>query len=84
VLLTGAAGRIGQAAATLEVAEREVRVNSIHPGNIDRRMISDIPMGLGGNEVQFALQVPARRLGIPENIARVVVFLASDESSYMN
>jgi NAD(P)-dependent dehydrogenase (short-subunit alcohol dehydrogenase family) len=71
-------------AAALEVAECGVRVNSIHPGNIDSRMISDIPMGPDGNEDQLASQVPARRLDTPEDIARVVAFLASDESSYLN
>lgn len=70
--------------AALEGAEAGVRVNSIHPGFIDSRMLSDIATRLGGSADGLAQGVPAKRLGTPDEIARGVAFLLSDDSSYMN
>lgn len=66
--------------AALELADHGIRVNSVHPGYIDTPMIRE-PMGdamadsLGG-------QVPLGRLGTVSDIAHLVIYLASDESSY--
>ncbi|MFT7600135.1 MAG: 3alpha(or 20beta)-hydroxysteroid dehydrogenase [Acidimicrobiales bacterium] len=68
------------AAGAIELARNQIRVNSIHPGVIDT------PMVAGGDDVVFDRLVqltPLRRLGEPEEIANVALFLASDESSYM-
>jgi NAD(P)-dependent dehydrogenase (short-subunit alcohol dehydrogenase family) len=70
--------------AALEGAPAGVRVNSVHPGFIQSRMLSDIAERLGGNAEGLAAAVPAGRLGTPDEVARAVAFLASDESSYMN
>jgi len=70
--------------AALEAAPAGVRVNSVHPGFIQSRMLSDIATRLGGDAEGLAAGVPAGRLGTPEEVARAVAFLASDESSYMN
>jgi NAD(P)-dependent dehydrogenase (short-subunit alcohol dehydrogenase family) len=70
--------------AALEAAPHGVRVNMIAPGYIDSRMLSDISAGLGGDLVRLAEHVPDGRLGQPEEVARAVAFLASDESRYMN
>src|SRR6185437_8563404 len=70
--------------AALEAAPHGVRVNMIAPGYIDSRMLSDISQGLGGDLARLAEHVPDGRLGKPEEIARAVAFLASDESRYMN
>ena len=70
--------------AALEGAPFGVRVNSVHPGFIDSRMLSDIATRLGGDAAGLAASVPAGRLGTPEEVAKAVAFLASDESSYMN
>jgi 3alpha(or 20beta)-hydroxysteroid dehydrogenase len=68
------------AAAALELARNNIRVNSIHPGLIDTPMVaSDDPNA--NNKLIRA--TPLRRAGQPEEIARVALFLASDESSYM-
>ncbi len=68
------------AAAALELARNGIRVNSIHPGVIDTPMIaSDDPEAMS----RIVRATPMRRAGQPEEIARVVLFLASDESSYM-
>ncbi|MCB2078157.1 MAG: SDR family oxidoreductase [Novosphingobium sp.] len=70
--------------AALEGAPAGVRVNSVHPGFIDSRMLSDIATRLGGDAAGMAGAVPAGRLGTPDEVAKAVAFLASDESSYMN
>lgn len=70
--------------AALEGAEVGVRVNSVHPGFIESRMLSDIATRLGGSADGLAAGVPAKRLGTPDEIAKGVAFLLSDQSSYMN
>jgi 3alpha(or 20beta)-hydroxysteroid dehydrogenase len=66
------------AAAALELARYKIRVNSIHPGVIDTPMLGDF----ADNE-KLMRSTPMRRMGTPEEIANVALFLASDESSYM-
>jgi NAD(P)-dependent dehydrogenase (short-subunit alcohol dehydrogenase family) len=70
--------------AALEAAPHGVRVNMIAPGYIDSRMLNDVATRLGGDMGSLAAHVPDGRLGKPEEIARGVAFLASDESRYMN
>ncbi len=70
--------------AALEAAPHGVRVNSIHPGFIESRMLTDIATRLGGATADLTARVPAGRLGTADEVARGVAFLASDESSYMN
>lgn len=68
--------------AALELGEHGIRVNSVHPGMIDTRMVRDV---LGGSEVDLSpieRRLALGRLGKPEEIAELVVFLACDESSY--
>jgi 3alpha(or 20beta)-hydroxysteroid dehydrogenase len=69
--------------AALELGPLGIRVNSIHPGGIDT------PMGRGDTEgfedVDTAAvykSLPLGRIGLPIEIARLALFLASDESSY--
>jgi 3alpha(or 20beta)-hydroxysteroid dehydrogenase len=68
--------------AAMELGGRGIRVNSVHPGMIDTPMTrvhgGDAAMEFG------ASKVPMRRVGTPADIAPVYVFLASDESGYMN
>ena len=56
----------------------------IAPGFIESRMLSDIATRLGGDMEDLVAHVPDGRLGQPEEVARAVAFLASDESRYMN
>jgi 3alpha(or 20beta)-hydroxysteroid dehydrogenase len=71
-------------AAALEAAPHGVRVNAVHPGFIESRMLDDIATRLGADSAALAAGVPAGRLGQPDEVARAVAFLASDESRYMN
>jgi 3alpha(or 20beta)-hydroxysteroid dehydrogenase len=68
--------------AAVELGRHKIRVNSVHPGFIDTPMTR--AQGLEGVDVDklFEAGVPLRRAGTPEDIVNMVVFLASDESSY--
>jgi 3alpha(or 20beta)-hydroxysteroid dehydrogenase len=71
-------------AAAMELAPYDIRVNSVHPGFIHTRMGN--PDGVEGArealDTYTGAVVPLRRTGEPEDIAKLVVFLASDDSSY--
>jgi 3alpha(or 20beta)-hydroxysteroid dehydrogenase len=60
----------------LDVAAQGIRVNSIHPGLIETPMIN------GLEDLAEALDIPMHRRAKSEEVAGLVVFLASDESSY--
>ena len=73
--------------AALELAAHGVRVNSVHPGFVDTPMMQRIhaesaPGNPQAIEDALSATVPMRRYGKPEEIARLMLFLASDESSY--
>ena len=73
---------------TVDLKHRKIRVNAVSPGMISTPMLSDQGMGLSEEQVeQFkksALNsVPLGRVGNPDEIAKVVAFLASDDSSYI-
>lgn len=75
--------------AALEVGKRGVRVNAVCPGPIDTRMMRSIErLSNPANPAEVTDQVIARnplgRYGEPEEVARVVAFLGSDEASYVN
>lgn len=67
-------------AAALELAPRNIRVNSVHPGPIDTNMLDVRTREENLKRVQ---QVPMKRLGTKEEIAGLVLFLLSDASLYM-
>ncbi len=61
-----------------------IRINSVHPGYIDGGMFGAMAdtFGVEGLRERFAGKTPMRRLGEPEEIAKGVLFLVSDDSSY--
>ena len=68
--------------AAIELARKGVRVNSIHPGPIDTPMLrGGLPEGTDPVEAMAGV-VPAGRVGTVEDVAAMVAFLLSDESSY--
>ena len=73
-------------AAALEWAPLNIRVNSVHPGFIDTPMVAGaLHASENGNEMRDMLIAahPLARFGVPREIADAVLFLASDESSFM-
>lgn len=60
-----------------EVARLGVRVNVVAPGLIDSEMIKDAPMD------RIKQMIPMGRIGRPEEVAKVVRFLCSDDASYV-
>ena len=69
-------------AMSLELAGLGIRVNTIAPGAIDTPMAASIKTDSKILEATLA-GVPLKRMGKPEEISNAVLFLASDESSYM-
>ena len=82
-----AAVRSFSRAWTLELKDRNIRVNTMSPGPIDTPSLATTtgltPEQAEQAAAQFASQVPMGRRGQPEEIAAAVTFLASDESSYI-
>lgn len=68
-------------AAAVELAKDSIRVNSVHPGIIETPMIQQA-LDAGARQM-FEAGTPLPRLGKPEDIAYGVMYLASDESSFV-
>jgi len=71
---------------TMDLKDRKIRVNTLSPGPIDTPGVA----GLASTQEQLAqlkaglaTQVPLGRMGDPDEIAKVAVFLASDDSSFV-
>jgi 3alpha(or 20beta)-hydroxysteroid dehydrogenase len=66
--------------AAAELAPFKIRVNSVHPGLTNTRMLDEntpeVNQAIAGN-------TPLKRMGEPEEIAELVLFLASEESAYI-
>ncbi len=67
-------------ALAVELASRNVTVNAVAPGFIETDMTAAVRNKAGD---QIKKYVPMRRLGQPDDVARVVLFLASPDSSYL-
>jgi acetoacetyl-CoA reductase len=90
----GQTGNIGQAnyaaskaalygltqSLALETARKGITVNCVAPGFIETEMVAKIPQPILDGIIE---KVPIRRLGRPDEVARVVRFLLEDESSYI-
>ena len=69
--------------AAQELGQYGVRVNSVHPGYIDTPMLRGTAVVLDEERVErLSRRVPLRRIAEPEDVGRLVLFLASDESEY--
>ena len=67
-------------AAAIELAPRGIRVNSVHPGPIDTEMLNVRTPEQNQRRVQL---VPMKRMGTAEEVAKLVLFLLSEDSSYI-
>ena len=66
-----------------ELGPRKIRVNSINPGGVETEGVHRIGMIGSDQEKQLVAQTPLGRIGQPEDIAPVAVFLASAESGWV-
>lgn len=86
--ITGNAGQVNYSAAKAgvigackalakEMAKLGIRVNAVAPGLIETEMIKDLPMDV------LVQHIPMGRTGRPEEVAKAVMFLCSDNASYI-
>src|SRR5947209_5822652 len=71
---------------TTDLKDRRIRVNVVSPGPIDTPGLNDLLASTGAGEQRLKMLsniVPLGRLGTPKEIAKAVVFLASDDSSFI-
>src|SRR5467141_619583 len=71
---------------TTDLKDRRIRVNAVSPGAIDTPGLNDLLASAEGGQQRLKMissSVPLGRLGKPDEIAKAVVFLASDDSSYI-
>jgi 3alpha(or 20beta)-hydroxysteroid dehydrogenase len=68
--------------AARELGRWGIRVNSIHPGLIDTPMLHEVPGIDADGGARMLRNTPIRRVAQPEEVARLALFLASEESSY--
>ncbi len=69
-------------AAALEGAPSGVRVNAVAPGPVETEML-DRFTGNADRKAALVAGVPLKRAGAPEEIAKAIVFLASDNASFV-
>jgi NAD(P)-dependent dehydrogenase (short-subunit alcohol dehydrogenase family) len=71
---------------TTDLKDRRIRVNAVSPGSTDTPGLSDLLASSETGQQRLKMisdSVPLGRLGTPDEIAKAVVFLASDDSSYI-
>ena len=73
--------------AALEMAAKKIRVNTVNPAPVDTRMMRSLEEGFqpddpGQAKEMMSAMVPLQRYADPVEVARIMLFLASDESSY--
>ena len=71
----------------LDVKDRGIRINVISPGPVETPGLAGLAATPGEKQGMFdymASQVPAGRLGVPDEVGRAAVFLASDDASFVN
>ncbi len=82
---TKAAIMASSKALARELARFNIRVNSVSPGPVQTDLLAGLHEGEKGQKIMEAVarMIPLKRLGLPEDVADVVAFLASDDARYM-
>ena len=70
-------------ATAVQYGSEKIRANSVHPGPIDTDMVKQVFLDDEALRNERIAAIPAGRFGRPEEVANCVLFLASDEASYM-
>ncbi len=87
--ITSKHANVGTMRATaIEAAPRKIRVNTVHPSPVDNRMMRSLEDGFAPGEgaavkKQLELTIPLGRYADPVEIARLVLFMASDDSQFI-
>lgn len=68
--------------AALEFADKHIRVNSVHPGGVITPMVTQATGEQKAAIEQFQQTIPMKRMADPKEISNLVLFLASEDSSY--
>jgi acetoacetyl-CoA reductase len=69
-------------ALALEVAKKGVTVNTISPGYIGTKMVMAIPSDILDSKI--LPQIPLNRLGKPDEVAGLIIYLCSDEAAFIS
>ena len=74
--------------AALECAPMKIRVNTVNPSPVETRMMRSLEAGLTPGDASAAKeairsQIPMQRYGMPDDIAKLMLFLASDDSAFI-
>jgi 3(or 17)beta-hydroxysteroid dehydrogenase len=83
----GAVRLLSKSVALHGAKGHKIRCNSVHPSFIDTPMVDSMHEAMGGNEKareHLANASPMRRLGTVDEVAYLIVYLASDESTFTN
>lgn len=75
--------RLMTKALAAELGPQNIRCNSVHPGVIWTNMQAGAGGGSRDNAERMSASLPLARLGEPQDIANIVVYLASDEANYV-
>ncbi len=76
------AGLVGMARSlTRELGSRGITANVVAPGFIETDMTAELP---AEQQTQYKAQIPAGRFAQPEEVARVITWLASDDAAYVS
>ncbi|MBW4021884.1 MAG: glucose 1-dehydrogenase [Proteobacteria bacterium] len=86
VVYTATKGAVDAITATLakELGPKKIRVNSINPGVVNTEGARSIGVIDGEFEAMAVAQTPLGRVGVPDDIATIAVFLASTDSGWVN
>jgi NAD(P)-dependent dehydrogenase (short-subunit alcohol dehydrogenase family) len=74
--------------AALECAPMKIRVNTVNPSPVETRMMRSLEAGLAPGDAPAAKQsilsqIPMQRYAMPDDIAKLMLFLASDDSAFI-
>jgi len=72
-----------EAALARELARTGIRVNCVAPGLVDTPLLAQVTEGNEKLMAAIVRSIPLGRVGRPEDVARVILFLASDDAAYM-
>ena len=82
VVSKGAVNQLTRVMA-ISLAPHDIRVNAVGPGTIATELARKAVMGSAEARLKLLSRTPMRRLGEPDEVAKVALFLASDDASYL-